>query len=221
RAGYSSPAPTETLSFFDVSTPLASLQATGSGQTAIYNDLGTGATFASRTVSTADNGTLVSVGLNAAGLAAIQAAAGSSVALGGALTSISGTANQFVFGFTGGGTDVKQLVLNLGLPEDWYSINVADLNHAFRIETGTPAAGPGEFVNTLNPKIELYDPSDVLVASGTVGPDGKNEFIQYTPLVTGLYRVRVVGEGNTSGEYLLTNNFTPVVSLDPVASPID
>ena len=95
---------------------------------------------------------------------------------------------------------------------DWYSINVADTAHALRLETSTPADGPGEFVNTLDPHIQLYDPSGNLVASGTNMVDGRNEYIQYTPLATGSYRVRVTADNSTTGEYFLTKNFIPVAN---------
>jgi hypothetical protein len=223
--GYLSSDPTETYAVFDVSTPIASLGATASGQTGIFNDLGTGTGFGSQSVSAADNGKVVSVSLNADGVAALNAARGGLAALGGAVTSISGGATQAVFGFTAFGPNVanhvRQLVLNVGAPEDWYSINVADTGHALRLETSTPGDGPGEFANALDPRIELYDPSGNLVATGTALGDGRNESIQYTPLATGNYRVRVVGEGDTSGEYFLSKNFLPVVTLDPVASPIN
>src|SRR5207237_663332 len=51
--------------------------------------------------------------------------------------------------------------------------------------------------------------------------DGRNEFIQYQPLITGTYRVRVTGEGTTSGEYFLSKNFGPAVSSLVVTSPIN
>src|SRR5262249_5481496 len=89
-----------------------------------------------------------------------------------------------------------------------------------RLETSTPADGPNEFVNNLNPHIELYSPSNTLVASGTPLGDGRNEFIQYQPLVTGNYRVRVTGE-NSAGEYFLSKNFSPAVSSLAVTSPIN
>ena len=38
---------------------------------------------------------------------------------------------------------------------NWYSINVTSTANALRLETSTPADGPNQFVNTLNPKIEL------------------------------------------------------------------
>jgi PKD domain/RTX calcium-binding nonapeptide repeat (4 copies) len=219
--GYVSPDPTETYAVFDVSTPLGALQASGSGQLGIYNDLGTGTNFATRTFSAADNGQLVAIPLNASGVAALDAARGGSVAVGGALTSIAGTATQFVFAFTGAPSDVKQLVLNLGSPEDWYAISVTGLGSTLRLETTTPAGGAGEFVNALNPRIELYNPSGVLVASGIALGDGRNEFIQYAPLVTGTYRVRVTGEGGTAGEYFLSSNFSPALTTLAVTSPVN
>lgn len=94
---------------------------------------------------------------------------------------------------------------------DWYSIGVNNPANSLRLETSTPADGAGQFINSLNPRIELYDPSGALVASGTALADGRNEFIQYTPLTVGTYRVRVTGESNTSGEYLLTKNLSPAV----------
>jgi PKD repeat protein len=50
--------------------------------------------------------------------------------------------------------------------------------------------------------------------------DGRNEFIQYLPLATGSYRVRVTGEGGTQGEYFLSHNFSPVVTALAVTSPV-
>ena len=49
------------------------------------------------------------------------------------------------------------------------------------------------------------------------GPDGRNETLTHTPLLTGAYRVRVIGEGGTRGEYVLTQNSAPVAG--PVAGP--
>ena len=51
--------------------------------------------------------------------------------------------------------------------------------------------------------------------------DGKNEFIQYTPLTTGLYRIRVVGEATTNGEYFLGTNFLPVAQNDSPSTAED
>jgi extracellular elastinolytic metalloproteinase len=103
--------------------------------------------------------------------------------------------------------------------EDWYSFSVANTAHRLRVETSTPADGSNEFANTLNPRIELYNPSNVLVASGTAQADGRNEFVQFQPTVTGTYRVRVLGESGTAGEYVLTRDNSSPRVLDTSILP--
>jgi RHS repeat-associated protein len=103
---------TETYTLFDVSTPISSLTASGSGQVGIFNDLGSGTSYGSRVVSAAANGTTIEIALNAAGVAAINAAAGGKIALGGALTGLQFTNPAQLFRSSGSG--VKQLVLTLG-----------------------------------------------------------------------------------------------------------
>jgi hypothetical protein len=81
--------------------------------------------------------------------------------------------------------------------------------------TNTPGDGSGEFVNVVNPHLELYDPSNNLVASGAALADGRNERLVHASLTTGTYRVRVTSEAGTSGEYLLGVGIAPVVTLNP------
>jgi hypothetical protein len=97
--GYVSPDPTETFALVDVSTPVSTLVATGTN-VAIFDDLGSGTTFGQYVASAADNGTTISLALNAAGIAALNAAAGSTIAFGGVLTTLSALPNQYVFGFS-------------------------------------------------------------------------------------------------------------------------
>ncbi|HEY2415839.1 MAG TPA: S8 family serine peptidase, partial [Pirellulaceae bacterium] len=106
--------------------------------------------------------------------------------------------------------------------EDWYSINVPAAGAFLSFQTATPGDGGYQFVNTLNPHIELYDPSDALVASGAVLPDGRNESVQYQTLSAGGYRVRVTAESGTSGEYVLSRPPVASFSVDNLAatSPI-
>ena len=85
----------------------------------------------------------------------------------------------------------------------------------------TPADGPGEFVNTLDPQLELLDPSGAVVATGTALADGRNERISYQALVTGTYRLRVSSEGSTGGEYYISRNVAPVLADVTVTSPVD
>src|SRR6476620_9383068 len=89
-----------------------------------------------------------------------------------------------------------------GSDVDWYSFPV-NAGDNLVLDTTTPSDGPGEFPNTLNPHIELYDPSANLVASGTALADGRNESLSYTALVSGTYLGRVTGESGTTGEYVL------------------
>lgn len=201
--GYSSPDPSETYEVFDVSTSLPQLRATGTGQTAIFDDLGTGVGYGAQTVSAANNGGFVTVDLNTASVTALNAALGGDFAFGGSLTTLAGTANQFVFGFTGAGTDTRQLIVGLGDPEDWYSVTLAAGQTTLNLLTGTPADGAGAFANTLDPKIDLYDETGtVLVASGVPLGDGRNESLQAAGLTPGAtYKVRIQSQNGTTGEY--------------------
>ena len=110
----------------------------------------------------------------------------------------------------------KSTLISQPPSDDWYSLTVAPGQTVMQVETSTPGDGPGEFVNTLNPHIELYDPSAVLVASGTPLGDGRNESITAAVLTPGTYRIRVNGEGGTLGEYFMTARASSgVTSLSP------
>jgi streptogramin lyase len=74
--------------------------------------------------------------------------------------------------------------------------------------TSTPGDGPGQPANRLDPHLELYNPTQALVASGTVLADGRNEAITYTVPASGTYYVKVSAQNSTEGDYV----------LDPVAS---
>src|SRR5262249_25674195 len=83
--------------------------------------------------------------------------------------------------------------------EDCFSVTLPTGNEII-LTTSTPADGPGEFNNTLDPHIELYDSGGNLVASGTVLPDGRNEQIDFTAPAGGVFFVRVVNDNGTQGE---------------------
>ena len=106
---------------------------------------------------------------------------------------------------TGKGTLITQ-----SAGDDWYDVTVT--SSPLRLETSTPADGPGEFVNALNPRIELFDLANVLVASGTPLSDGRNEAITAAVPVAGAYRVRVTGEAGTTGEYFVTARSAPPIT---------
>jgi PEP-CTERM motif len=98
--GFVSPDATETFSLFDVSTPTDTLITGGAGLVSIFDDLGSGTNFGQHDVSAADNDTVVQISLNAAAIAALNAAIGDMIAFGGMLESLSGPANQYIFGFS-------------------------------------------------------------------------------------------------------------------------
>ncbi|HET9218893.1 MAG TPA: PKD domain-containing protein, partial [Terriglobia bacterium] len=137
------------------------------------------------------------------------------------------TGASTLVGMTGigatGTADVTGLALVVTGSDDWFFLTVPLSGNALRLETSTPGDGPGNIINTLNPKIELYDTTGTtLIASGVAGPDGRNEFIAVSGLTPGAtYKVRVSGEGGTRGEYFLTRNFSPVLTALTVSSPIN
>jgi hypothetical protein len=211
--GYVSPDPSETINFSDVSTPISLLEASGPDQFGIFNDLGTGTSFGTQTVT--DGTDPVTTTLNADGINALTASLGGQFAIGGSLTTISGPDSQLLFTFSGSPGDLRQLTLTLAQTADWYKFTLPGDRTAVQLDTSTFADGPGEFVNTLDPHIELYDANDHLIASGSALADGRNETIRATGLTPGAtYYVRVTTEHNTTGEYVLgvTPLRTPTVT---------
>ncbi|MBX7105218.1 MAG: M36 family metallopeptidase [Gemmataceae bacterium] len=87
--------------------------------------------------------------------------------------------------------------------DDWYQFSVT-AGQPITVSTLTPGGDAGEFVNTLDPSIELYSPANVLVSSDdNSGPDGRNAALSVTAGSSGQYRVRVRGAASTSGEYIV------------------
>jgi len=96
--------------------------------------------------------------------------------------------------------------------DDWYSVTV--IQGRLQFETSTPGDGPGEFVNTLDPHIELFDSAGAtLIATGAPLEDGRNESINVSGLpAPATYLVRVTAEGDTRGEYFLGTGAPPTFS---------
>jgi hypothetical protein len=97
--------------------------------------------------------------------------------------------------------------LSTATPDDWYSVS-ANAGDQLTISTATPAGDPqepGQPTNDLVPAVELYDPSGNLVASDQgSAPDGKNDYLTYTALATGYYRVHIFPANGTAGAYVLS-----------------
>jgi hypothetical protein len=85
---------TNNLRIWDVSTPISTLRAGGTGLSSIFNDLGSGTNYASRNISSADSD--ITISLNAQAVAALNAARGAEFALG-----FSTGAGQFIFSRSG------------------------------------------------------------------------------------------------------------------------
>ena len=111
--GYSSPDPFETYSLWEIVTDIPTLTAGGSGLTGIFDDLGGGTGFGTIDMTAADNGTVVSIGLNHNAEASIEAAAGGLWAVGGAVMTLGGTPLQVVFGYANGSMS-RRLILDMG-----------------------------------------------------------------------------------------------------------
>ena len=108
--------------------------------------------------------------------------------------------------FVGSG---KSTLISQPPVDDWYSITV--IHGRLKFETRTPADGTGEFVNTLDPHIELYDSTGAtLIATGEPLDDERNERINVSGLpAPATYLVRVTSEGDTRGEYFLGTGAPP------------
>jgi PEP-CTERM motif len=109
RSLYDSSDPTETIAFFDVSTNAATLNNNFGMNTAIFNDLGSGATYGSFVVPAYSESSTEALAflLNTAALADIASAAGGFFSIGGALQSFSNDGRpqaEALFGFSMGTT---------------------------------------------------------------------------------------------------------------------
>jgi hypothetical protein len=88
--------------------------------------------------------------------------------------------------------------------EDWYKVTLGADQTVLQLETNTPADGSGQFVNTLDPHLQLFDAANSLIATGVAQADGRNETLRGTGLTAGAtYYVRVTAENDTKGEYFL------------------
>jgi streptogramin lyase len=90
----------------------------------------------------------------------------------------------------------------LAPPPDYDKVTLT-AGQTVTFSTSTPGDGPGQPVNQLSPTLGLYNPSQVLVATGTTLSDGRNEAITYTVPTSGTYYVKVSGQNLTGGDYVL------------------
>jgi hypothetical protein len=106
---------------------------------------------------------------------------------------------------------------------DIYKITLGG-SAALVAQTSTPADGSGEFVNTLDPRLLLFDAGGTLVASNdNSAPDGRNALLNFTaPAGTGgTYYIEVAAStaSTTTGEYVLRFNITNPATHFTVSGP--
>jgi hypothetical protein len=107
--------PFETVALQDVTTPIPTLIAGGSGLTGIYGDLADGVNYGYQDFFPTNSFGSLSIPLNAAFISAATAARGGQIALGGNLTSADNPSlSEYVFGSSGASSYDAQLVLTFG-----------------------------------------------------------------------------------------------------------
>ena len=107
----------------------------------------------------------------------------------------------------GGGTGTYTLISYLTTPvppvradDDFVKLS-AVAGDSLVIRTTTPGDGTNEFVNTLDPALELYSLPGVLLAADDNGAaDHRNALLRYNVASSGVYVVRVLSSSGT-GEY--------------------
>ncbi len=106
-----------------------------------------------------------------------------------------------------------------GAGADHYGVAVS-AGDTVVVSTSTPADGPGEFVNLLDPALTVYDPSGAVVATDSNGaPDGRNAQTSFSAAVDGRYTIAINREGAADGEYVLqATGFTGLQDLFVVSS---
>jgi hypothetical protein len=114
-------------------------------------------------------------------------------------------------------TDIASFSVSPPPVEDWYKVTLPQY-YVLRLTTSTPSDRPGQFHNTLNPHVDVFDSSSNLLASGTKLADGRNEALGFTAPVAGTYFIRVRGQNGTIGEYFLNFANAGVLLLDPSVS---
>jgi sugar lactone lactonase YvrE len=85
---------------------------------------------------------------------------------------------------------------------DFYKVTLT-AGQMVTFNTLTPGDGGGVPANVLDPHIQLFDPTQALVAIGTKVGDGRNEQMTYTAAVPGIYYVEISSQNFTEGDYVL------------------
>ena len=123
------------------------------------------------------------------------------------------------------GTQIGAFQMGTPGGEDWYAVEVAT-GETIDLETFTPGDTWLADGQRLDPAIELYAPDGSLVRADQNGAsDGRNACLVHVATEGGRYRVRVLAENGSRGEYVLgiqglaaTNSVPEVIGVSP---PLD
>lgn len=132
---------------------------------------------------------------------------------------------EYTHNTTEWGTHIGAFQIGTPGGEDWYATEVS-AGETIELETSTPGDTWLTSDQRLNVTLELYAPDGTLVASNQNGAaDGRNASIVHNATQTGRYRIRVLAENGTRGEYVLgiqglaaTNSAPEVIAVSP---PLD
>jgi glucose/arabinose dehydrogenase len=97
----------------------------------------------------------------------------------------------------------NDMVMRTRVNDDYYKITL-NAGQIVSLNSSTPGDAPGDFINNLDPVLQLYNGAQVLVGSDTALADGRSGQLGYTATVAGTYYVKVSRSGFTEGEYALS-----------------
>ena len=91
-----------------------------------------------------------------------------------------------------------------GSAGSWFAVQV-NTGDALEVSTTTPADGPLQFENNLDPALALFAPDGSLQGTDdNSAPDGRNTLLTHLAATAGTYRVQVASALETEGEFLLS-----------------
>lgn len=128
----------------------------------------------------------------------LSAFAGQTVKVRFTFDTVNGLSNAFE------GWYLDDIEVSNGQRPDWYSITLGADQSGLSVSSRTPGE-QSEHANPLQLKLELYDSTGtVRIAEGQAAGDGHNQSLLVNRLTGGTtYLVKVSGQGETRGEYLL------------------
>jgi tRNA A-37 threonylcarbamoyl transferase component Bud32 len=90
--------------------------------------------------------------------------------------------------------------------EDWYSLSLSGDEGRMRLAVTTVANRTDDDVEALFPHLEVFDPSGAMIVSDLSSPDDHSCQVTFQPPAAGTYRVRVTGQNDSTGSYLLNSS---------------